>query len=268
MPGDDDQGQPQGQGPQQHQQGQGRPKGFGYLIWHCQQHKIDVGLWATRVITIAFAIAYFLPVFGNHPVNSYYKCLMSNAATSALRLHQRIPRVTFSREFMATLFLEDSAHYLVFSLMFLFSEPITVALGPIVLFAILHSSSYSLTLLDTLGHNHNNWVVGRFLISLVELQSRAILRMVAFCEIFLMPLTVMLVFTGRVSLVTPFMYYRFLGLRYSSRRNPYTRSVFYELRMGLEQLAAQPSTPQFLRNLIFKGVNTISNMAPAVAPTQ
>ena len=53
----------------------------------------------------------------------------------------------------------------------------------------------------------------RMLISLAELQSRSILRMVAFSEVFLMSLTVILVFTGRVSLVTPFMYYRFLGLR-------------------------------------------------------
>ena len=39
---------------------------------------------------------------------------MSNAATSALRLHQRLPRVAFTREFLATLLLEDSAHYLLY----------------------------------------------------------------------------------------------------------------------------------------------------------
>ena len=41
---------------------------------------------------------------------------------------------------------------------------------------------------------------------------------------------VVFVFTGRTSIVTPFIYYRFLGLRYSSRRNPYTRAIFHELR--------------------------------------
>ena len=141
-----------------------------------------------------------------------------------------------------------------FSLMFLYtgSDPVTVALLPITLFAILHSASYSLTLLDTTGKNNSyaplaqgvftscrnprynapfpkqqskvnilfsgsnnrNWWLGRFLISLVELQSRGILRMAAFSEIFLMPMTIILVFTGRVSILTPFMYYRFLGLRY------------------------------------------------------
>ena len=92
--------------------------------------------------------------------------------------------------------------------------------------------------------------------------------MVAFSEIFLMPLTVILVFTGRVSLVTPFMYYRFLGLRYTSRRNPYTRSIFYELRVSLEQTSANPSVPQFARNIIHKGIGVVSNLAPPMMPQQ
>merc|ERR1712038_1711086 len=238
------------------------------LIRHCQGHKIQIGLWATRIMTVAFALAYFLPIFGNHPFSSYYKALMSNAATSALRLHQRLPRVSFTREFAATLFLEDSAHYLIYSIMFLFAEPVTVALGPVVLFAVLHLASYSLTLLDCLGTNNQNWWLGRMLISLAELHSRSILRMVAFSEIFLMPLTVILVFTGRVSLVTPFMYYRFLGLRYSSRRNPYTRSIFYELRMSLEQTSQSPSVPQFARNLIYKGIAIASSLAPPTMAQQ
>ena len=52
-----------------------------------------------------------------------------------------------------------------------------------------------------------------------------------------MPMTVVYLFTGRTWLVVPLVYYRFLGLRYSSRRNPYTRAVFYELRLALEQTA-------------------------------
>lgn len=250
--------------------GGGQQRGLGNLVRHCQAHKIEVGLWATRLLTVVFTLAYFLPVFGNHPFSAYYKALMANAATSALRLHQRLPRVELSREFAATLFLEDSAHYLLFSLMFLFCEPVTVALGPISLFAVLHLASYSLTLLDCLGtsrDNNSNWMV-RMLISLAELQSRSILRMVAFSEVFLMPLTVILVFTGRVSLVTPFMYYRFLGLRYSSRRNPYTRSIFYELRMSLEQTSQSPSVPQFARNLIYKGIAIVSSLAPPTMAQQ
>jgi hypothetical protein len=36
-------------------------------------------------------------------------------------------------------------------LIFLYAAPITFVLLPVVLFAVLHSASYSLTLLDTLG---------------------------------------------------------------------------------------------------------------------
>ena len=87
---------------------------MAYLIQHCKTHAIEVLQWATRLLTIAFAIGYILPVFGNHPFSAYYKALMSNAATYALRLHQRLPRVAFTREFAAQLFLEDSAHYLIY----------------------------------------------------------------------------------------------------------------------------------------------------------
>ena len=88
--------------------GGGQQRGLGNLVRHCQAHKIEVGLWATRLLTVVFTLAYFLPVFGNHPFSAYYKALMANAATSALRLHQRLPRVELSREFAATLFLASS----------------------------------------------------------------------------------------------------------------------------------------------------------------
>merc|ERR1712088_572895 len=82
---------------------------------------------------------------------------MASAATSALRLHQRLPRVQLTREFAAQLILEDSAHYLFFAVIFIYaSGPITMALLPVLLFAVLHSASYSLTLLDALGQP-NDW---------------------------------------------------------------------------------------------------------------
>lgn len=73
---------------------------------------------------------------------------MANAATSAFRLHQRLPPVKFTREFLSLLLMEDSCHYLFFSLIFLYVSPMILILIPVVLFAVLHSASYSLTLLD------------------------------------------------------------------------------------------------------------------------
>ena len=102
-----------------------RPRGFLVLKAHVLAHKvncqippililcpgyqIDVLLWATRVATILFTVGYILPIFGN-PHNSYYKALMASAATSALRLHQRLPQVQFNREFLG------KANYILLSL--------------------------------------------------------------------------------------------------------------------------------------------------------
>ncbi|PSN35929.1 Krueppel 2 [Blattella germanica] len=240
-------------------------KGWEALKQHVIDHKVEVALWATRVFTILFTLGFFIPLLGN-PYNAYYKALMSNAATSALRLHQRIGRVQFTREFLALLLLEDSCHYLFYSLIFLYVTPVTLVLLPVFLFAILHSASYSLTLLDTLGQN--SWWGARLLISLVEFQSRNILRLVAFTEIFLMPYTAVLIFLGRAGLLTPLIYYKFLTLRYSSRRNPYSRNMFYELRLVLQSAASKPGVPAFIGNLLLSVITFTSKLAPQEPPQQ
>jgi len=244
---------------------QTRERGWLVFKHHVLTHKIDLALWSTRLATMLFTIGYILPIFDN-PYNSYYKALMANAATSALRLHQRLPQVQLTRQFLSQFLLEDSAHYLFFSLIFLYAAPITLVLAPVVLFALLHFASYSLTLLDTLGLNA--WWGARWLISLVEFHSRNILRMVAFNEIFLMPFSVLMIFTGKTTILTPFLYYRFLGLRYASRRNPYCRTMCHELRLSMEALAYSPKCPGFVRNIIHKGVAFVSNLAPTMEAQQ
>ena len=178
---------------------------------------------------------------------------------------------------------EDAAHYLIFCMLFLYAAPITLVLVPVFLFALLHFASYTLTLLDTLGQN--SWWGARMLISLVELQSRNILRLAAFQEVFLLPFTVMMIFAGKTNLVTPFLYYRFLSLRYTvkpvlstpfnktfvfryqSRRNPYCRTICHELRMSLEALAYSPKCPGWAKNIIYKAISVATSLGPA-APGQ
>ena len=53
-------------------------QGFGALSHHVSTHKLEMGLWATRILTFFFTIAYFLPIFpawiaGGHPVAAYHK---------------------------------------------------------------------------------------------------------------------------------------------------------------------------------------------------
>lgn len=231
------------------------------LIEHVKANKIDVALWLTRILTILFTIAYIIPIFGNAQSN-YNKVLLANAATSALRLHQRLPTFTLSREFISRLFVEDSCHYFFYSLIFLSVNPTLPVLIPVVLFAILHASSYSLKLLDLIGQN--SWWGARFIISIVEFQTTNILRMAAFVEILLMPMAVVYVFIGRAGLMTPFIYYHFLVMRYMSRRNPYTRNMFSELRMTTDAIAAR--SPSIIQTILKCGINFVSRLAPQQTP--
>lgn len=228
-----------------------------------QARKIDAALWFTRFLTIVFSVLYLLPIFGPG-ITFYHRAFLANAATSALRLHQRLPRVTFSREFMVQLISEDSCHYLFYSLIFIYCAPITLAILPVLLFAVLHFASFSLTLLDALGRNAA-WI-GRVFISLIEFQTVTILRLAAGAEIFTMVFVIAYTLMGRASLLTPFIYYRFLTLRYASRRNHYTRTMFYELRITAERLASSGKCPGFLALAIHRVIGIISHLAPAIAP--
>jgi hypothetical protein len=226
-----------------------------------RQRKVDAALWVTRFLTIIFSVLYLLPIFGPG-VTFYHRAFLANAATSALRLHQRLPRVSFTREFMAQLISEDSCHYLFYSLIFIYCAPITLAILPVLLFAVLHFASFSLTLLDALGRN-SAWIA-RLFISLIEFQTVTILRMAAGAEIFTMVFVIAYTFMGRASLLTPFIYYRFLTLRYASRRNHYSRTMFYELKITAERIAASPKCPGILSATVHRAIGFISQLAPAV----
>nr|CAG4641167.1 EOG090X0CJA [Eulimnadia texana] len=236
--------------------------GMARLMAHVSARRVDTALWCTRLATLIFSIGYLLPLFGS-PTSAYYKALMANAATSALRLHQRLPGVQFNLQFLGQVFMEDSAHYLLYSLVFLYSAPITLALIPIFLFALLHICSYTLTLLDLFGPNFLSLV--RMAVGVAEVQSVNILRSIAFSEIFLFPVIILMIFFGRASLLTAFTYYRFLTLRYASRRNPYTRNCFAELRLTAETLSNHHNCPPAIRNLVHKSVALVSRLAPPVA---
>nr|CAG4645783.1 EOG090X0CJA [Lynceus sp. MCZ IZ 141354] len=238
-------------------------RGMAALVAHISTHRVDFALWCTRFMTIIFTLSFFIPLFGS-PSSAYSKVLLSNAATSALRLHQRLPRVQLTRDFFTALLLEDSAHYLMYSLLFLSAAPFTVALIPPFLFALLHICSTSLQLADLIGPVALSGL--RVFIALIEMQSANILKTIAFTEIFLMPSVVVMIFGGRASLLTVFMYYRFLTLRYASRRNPYSRNTFSELRLLVESLAARPVVPRPIADTAHKVIALVCRLAPPVAP--
>lgn len=72
---------------------------------------------------------------------------------------------------------------------------------------------------------------------------------------------------GRAGLLTPFVYYHFLTQRYNSLRNPYTRNMFYELRLLVEQLANKPRVPSVIRKMLLSVVTFTCRLAPLQQPT-
>ena len=111
-------------------------------------NKIDAALWCSRVATVVFAFLYLLPISGSMQTH-YSRALLSSGITSALRLHQRIGgQLRFSREHLALLFAEDSFHYLLYAILFSWIQPVGVCLAPVVMFALLHATTYTRTLLD------------------------------------------------------------------------------------------------------------------------
>lgn len=76
------------------------------------------------------------------------------------------------------------------------------------------------------------------------------------------------IFSGRASLMTVFIYYRFLTLRYASRRNPYTRETFTQLRLVTENYTQKPSCPGTVRNIAIKVIEFISRLAPPTVASQ
>ena len=224
------------------------------------ERKTDTVLLFSRLATIVFTLLCILPVFGsNSESNVYYiKALLSSAITSTLRLRQRIPRFEFSREFFFNLIREDSAHYLMYSFLFLSGSSMTIVLIPITTYAILHSCSFLSQILA-------NYSTIKSYSDRITEKHASLLRFVALNEIILMPLLILSIFVARSNLLLIFMYYRFLILRYTSHRNPYTRIIFYELRQQAEYLCRQPNCPSIVAHICYSTIAFISRLAPVAS---
>jgi len=119
---------------------------------HVLQDKITALLFLTRLFTVVCTFFFIVPISGYDLNALYQKSLMSSAATSALKLHQRMAGVPFqlNRVYLSHLIIEDSFHYLLFALVFMSSAPITIVLMPITGFALLHVANYIQTLINVI----------------------------------------------------------------------------------------------------------------------
>jgi hypothetical protein len=233
-----------------------RPAPSPSLITVLFERKTDTVLLLSRLATIFFTIMYILPFFHSESSVYYTKALLSSIVTAVLRLRQRLPNFAISREFLFSLFREDSAHYLMYSFLFLSSTPMTIVLIPLATYAILHSSSFLSQILT------NFPAIQQLCIRVTENQA-SLLRFIALNEVVLMPMIILSIFVARSNFLLIFMYYRFLTLRYTSHRNPYTRTLFYELRQSVEYVCNKPVCPPFVTRLCHNAIAFINRLAPA-----
>lgn len=68
--------------------------------------------------------------------------------------------------------------------------------------------------------------------------------------------------------MTPFIYYHFLTLRYTSRRNPHTRNMFHELRLAVENIANNPKAPPIIGKILHGAIRLVNRLAPPMQPQQ
>ncbi|XP_066576573.1 transmembrane protein 33 [Amia ocellicauda] len=227
-------------------------------------NKLETAMWLSRLFTVYCSILFILPVLGiQEAANFYQRALLANALTSALRLHQRLPHFQLSRAFLTQALQEDSCHYLLYSLILVNSYPVTMSIFPVFLFSLLHATTYTKKVLDAMGPTSLAFV--RNFLDKLTANQQNILKFIACNEIFLMPATVFMLFSNQGSLLQPFLYYRFLTLRYSSRRNPYCRTLFTELRILLEHLVMKPVCPAFVRRMCLSSIAFVSRLAPTGA---
>ncbi|XP_069780896.1 transmembrane protein 33 isoform X2 [Narcine bancroftii] len=256
----------------------------GGILQYMMANKLEAAMWLSRLFTVYCSILFIFPFMGLYEAaNFYQRALLANALTSALRLHQRLPHFQLSRALLSQALLEDSCHYLLFSLIFVNSHPVTMSIFPVFLFSLLHATAYTKKICDEDNwlknsegkerileqNNFENEILGpgslaflRAILDKISSNQQNILKFIACNEIFLMPATVFMLLSGHGSLLQPFIYYRFLALRYSSHRNPYCRTLFSELRMLLEHLIMKPACPGFLRNLCLNCISFVSRLAP------
>jgi len=253
---------PRNGNPNQNQQEENRRPQIN-IMEYVMQDKITVLLFLTRLFTVVCTFFFIIPISGYDLTALYSKSLMSSAATSALKLHQRMAGVPFqlNRAYFANLMIEDSFHYLLYALIFMSNPPITIILMPITGFALLHVAAYLKTLINLNGSETSYGPI-RKLINLITSKDKDIMRFVAINEIIILPSIAFMILAGKSTIFMPFVYYRFLTMRYASRRNPYNKLMFYELRITIEHFINNPSCPQVVRSACHRAIGIISRMAP------
>lgn len=204
-------------------------RGWSAVMARVESHKLEALLALVRALTVLCTLSYLTGI----PGPSHYRfkqALLLSAATSSLRLHQRMPPPPLnqlSRSYFMNLIGEDSFHYLIFPFMFFTGQPITLALLPCVLYALFNLAVYAINILDLMG---NQEPLRLKISNLAAKYQQNLLYTIALSEVALMPIVIVSVFTRVVGILVPLFYYRFLLLRYNSARNAHLKLLVHEIK--------------------------------------
>ena len=178
---------------------------FSRVLQFVQSNKLDCIIFTARLYTIFSCIFFVVPLYGAESMPVFYqRALLSNGLSCALRLHQRLPVVQMNREFLARLMAEDSAHYLMFTLLFMMTSPVTIVLMPLFLLALFNISYF---IQKNVGAARGIFLMNT-LVSKVTTNSQSILKFIALNEILIFPALIMMLFSGKCNLLAPFIYYK------------------------------------------------------------
>ncbi|VDM40328.1 unnamed protein product [Toxocara canis] len=204
-----------------------------FLQDYLKSRSTDSVLFAARVVTVLCSLYYILPV-GSHSaqLSAYSKAFAAAAATNALRIHQRVGGIRFTREFLTQVLLEDSCHYLIYSVLFMTTVPVTMALLPVFLYALLHAANFSVQACNATGFGST--LYARRVAEFTNNHTQSLLGVIACSEVFIMPIFIAMIFTV----------------------------VFYQLRVSLEQVVSGPNCPQVFRSAVHGLISFVCRLCP------
>ncbi|MCP9259343.1 Transmembrane protein 33 [Dirofilaria immitis] len=147
-----------------------------------KSRQTDAILFLTRIVTVLCTFYFILPLgTRSSQYSAYSKAFAAAAATNALRVHQRVGGLRFTREFLSTVLMEDSCHYLIYCVLFITSTPVTMALMPIFLYGLLHSMNFAIQICYAVGKAAN---VADKISELIRQHTQNLLGVIACSEIF------------------------------------------------------------------------------------
>ena len=220
-------------------------------------------MFGARIFAAVNGLLFAFSTFFNPSLafSSYQRVMFAFGLASVIRLSQRLGPVQFTKEYMISVVLEDSAHYMLYSCNFYAHKPTTIIAFIPTLYCALQASAFATTMLGECSNS--TWNMLKVQLGKMKEKQQQLLRVVATAEIFILPLVGVQLFTGQCgSILTPLVYYQFLVLRYMSRRNPYVKNAFSEMKVVVNQMIYSQSCPGFVRSIVSKAMGLIERMSP------